>query len=278
MQDSYKDTHVHYSGDAVSGTAKSILKIMDEVGVERIALISMWGKDLGEQEKNIEQAHKVISECPDRLYGLAWIEPKHDTPLELLDKVISDKGFRGFKMIPNRWYPCDEKLFPYYEKMAGLNAPCLFHSGILHFNTYSSRFCRPIYYEDLISVKNFRFALAHISWPWTDECFALYGQSGAMREYYGATSEMFIDATPGTPKIYREEVFRKILSAREFGRIMYGSDMGMHAQGIEKDPQAFINNWKNSLKRDIDILTKLGASEEAKTKFFSGNFEKFFRK
>jgi predicted TIM-barrel fold metal-dependent hydrolase len=79
-------------------------------------------------------------------------------------------------MIPDHWYPYDEFMYPIYEKAEKLGVPIIFHSGILFGFKDSSRFCRPVNYEVLLNFPDLKFALAHISWPWVDECIALWGR------------------------------------------------------------------------------------------------------
>ncbi len=270
----YTDVHVHHLPNGKEITAKSILNAMDKTGLEKIAIISWYGEDLDEQERNIEETAKIISECSDRLYGLAWIEPKHNTPIDSLEKIIYDRKYRGFKMIPNTWYPGEERILPYYEKMAELGVPCLFHSGILYFHTYSSKYCRPVYYEDLIKINKFKFALAHISWPWTDECLALFGQWRALKNKYKITSEMFVDTTPGTPPEYREDALRKLLAFGAENVMLFGTDNTISGQHIDNVTEI----WKTHLQKDINIYKKLSVPESTIEKILSANFERFFSK
>jgi predicted TIM-barrel fold metal-dependent hydrolase len=271
----YADIHIHqnYVNPAEKVDVKSLLNSMDRVGIEKIAVISAYGENLQQQETNIDIAARIIAQCPDRLYGLAWIEPAHHTPLEFLEKVICEKKFRGFKMIPNHWYPCEEKLIPYYEKIAELNVPCLFHSGILYFKTYSSKYCRPVYYEDLIRIKNFRFALAHISWPWTDECLALYGQWRAAKHSLCITSEMFIDITPGTPSFYRKEALKKLLLFNAEDGLIFGTDFKLTTHDFSYiQPE----QWEKRINDDKEIFNQIGVSAETTEKIFYKNFLRFF--
>ncbi len=113
----------------------------------------------------------------------------------------------------SRFYPGDSRAIKVYKAIAERRKPILFHSGILFDGQDSSRFNRPFEFEALINIEGLRFALAHISWPWHDECIAVYGKLLCVRNSRpGVMDEMFIDTTPGTPAIYREEVLTKLLS------------------------------------------------------------------
>lgn len=266
----FNDIHIHYFVKQDSQvSAAAVLKAMDKAGLEHIVALSDYGHNLKEQKANIIQTGKFIAQAPDRLYGLAWIEPLHKTPLSLLDWVVGDLKYKGFKMIPNNWYPCDELILKYCARMAALRAPCLFHSGILYFETFSSRFCRPAYYEALLKVPRFRFALAHISWPWTDECLALFGQARSAKNAGYSTAEMFIDITPGTPSDYRENALRHLLNFGAEDFMIYGTDYSL--SGLT-DPQPV----SMTIKKELALYKKLGMSGETTAKIIHRNFEKFF--
>jgi predicted TIM-barrel fold metal-dependent hydrolase len=268
----FNDIHIHY-GKECKLSVKEILKTMDKLGLEKIAIMSWYGENLDDQEDGIEHIANIISECPDRLYGLAWIEPKHNTPIGSLEKIICEKKFSGFKMIPNTWYPYEDRILRYCEKMAELNVPCLFHSGILYspVPTYSSKYCRPVFYEDMTKINNFKFALAHVSWPWVDECIALFGQ-WQYSNSHGSTSEMFIDITPGTPPLYRKDAFIKLISFNAEENILFGTDTTLSGSYME------YKGGMKTFKADVGLFKKLSVSENAIKKITSKNFERFFKK
>ncbi|MDD5482364.1 MAG: amidohydrolase family protein [Kiritimatiellae bacterium] len=264
----FNDIHIHSHAkkDGQISTA-DLLKRMDKAGLEHIAVLSWYGRDLREQRDNIIQTGKLIAKAPDRIYGLAWIEPRHKMPLGLLDWAVEKYRYRGFKMIPNNWYPYEEPILKYCAKMAVLKAPCLFHSGILYFETFSSRFCRPAYYEALLQIPRFRFALAHISWPWTDECLALFGHARSARNAGYSTAEMFIDITPGTPPNYREDALRRLIAFGAEDFMIYGTDSSLSNVGTRS---------MKGMKRELAVYKRAGISFKTAEKICRSNFELFF--
>ncbi len=84
-------------------------------------------------------------------------------------------------MIPNHWYPADPTPQACYAKINDYGKPMLFHSGILWGTSGTSKHCRPAFYEIMLLYPKIRFAMAHLTWPWTDECFAVCGNSGRPR-------------------------------------------------------------------------------------------------
>lgn len=227
------DCHVHAVGEE---NADALVKEMDRCGIDTIVLFSPYPGLLRDeyrgafeygssmQRASAELVAELQKEYPDRIIGFLWLEPRLDNAGEILEWAIQSLELHGVKMIPYRWYPYDEKLLKVYEKIEELGVPVIFHSGILFGFEDSSRYCRPVNYEVLINFPRLRFALAHVSWPWVDECIALWGRFRHAAERVGRDMQMFIDATPGTPQAYRKDVFAKLMAYGAHDCVMFGSD------------------------------------------------------
>lgn len=162
----------------------------------------------------------------DNLFPFLWIDPMADHVLDQMDEAAG-RGIAGFKIICSGFYPGDSAVIAACTKAAELNKPVLFHSGILWDGRDSSRYNRPGEFEALLEVPKLRFCLAHISWPWTDECIAVYGKfSNALALRPELSCEMFIDLTPGTPRIYRRDALEKLFGSgyQVKYNVMFGSD------------------------------------------------------
>lgn len=217
----------------------------------------------------------------DDLYPFFWIDPVAEDAGEQVSEACR-RGIRGFKVICSRHCPGDPRAMPVYRAIAEGGRPILFHSGILWDGEDSARYNRPGEFESLLSVEGLRFALAHASWPWTDECIAVYGKFlNARGIRSGRPPEMFIDVTPGTPAIYREELLRKLYTVGYDveDNLLFGSD------GTAAD---FGSEWARGwAERDARILAGLvsagrrhsaddGRSAEALADaLFGGNLSRF---
>ena len=148
------------------------------------------------------------------LFPFYWINPTEPDALEQVE-LAGNKGLMGYKIICSAHYPCDERAMSVYKKIAEQGKPVMFHSGILYDGRNASgNYNRPCGFEGLLSVDGLRFSLAHVSWPWTDECTAVYGKFNSALGHSKPDSpagEMFIDLTPGTPKPYRKPMYEKLL-------------------------------------------------------------------
>jgi predicted TIM-barrel fold metal-dependent hydrolase len=172
-------------------------------------------------------------------------------------------------MIPHHWYPYDEPIFPVYAKVQELSVPMIFHSGILFGFMDSSRFCRPVHFEALLHFPGIKFALAHISWPWTDECIATAGRfRAAVRRGESARQQMYIDLTPGTPPAWRADALRKALDYLGDDSLIYGSDCGRPMEA---------GAYTGVLNRDLKLFSEdLQLSAETQERILSRNLMRLF--
>ncbi|MCL1792373.1 MAG: hypothetical protein FWG34_00735 [Oscillospiraceae bacterium] len=208
------DCHIH--SNAADAGRGDILSKMKEGGFDGGIVFSQSpGKAKGspDAEKRMEAVLKIC-EGKKYLFPFYWIDPTEpDAPGQI--ELAGRKGIMGYKTICSSHHPCDARAMPVYAGIAAQNKPLMFHSGILYDGRNASgEYNRPCGFEGLLSVDGLRFSLAHVSWPWTDECTAVYGKfnNALSHQKEGAPSgEMFIDLTPGTPKPYRKPMYEKLL-------------------------------------------------------------------
>ncbi|MEM2028618.1 MAG: amidohydrolase family protein [Candidatus Bathyarchaeia archaeon] len=284
------DCHVHSLG---TETVDDILRGLDAAGINKAVIFSPYpsysggrvipkasagvtrhmefsypGVSVERQREAVKFVASLQREAPDRIVAFIWLEPRLKDADKILEWAVTSEEIKGVKMIPDHWYPYDEFMYPIYEKAEALGVPIIFHSGILFGFKDSSRFCRPVNYEVLLSFPNLKFALAHVSWPWVDECIALWGRfRAALREIEGVNEiQMFIDITPGTPLIYRKETFQKLIIYGAEDHMLFGTDC------IAGD----MSGGKQHVERDTTILKQLiGFSDETVSKIMGKNALKF---
>ena len=287
------DCHVHSIGKE---TVDEIIGSMDQHSVDKAIIFAPYpgrftekggintepteymqfsysGVDEEAQRKSTKFISSLQADAPDRIIAFAWIEPRLRNAVQNVEEAVTKFECRGVKMIPDHWYPYDTKFFPLYEKIQELDVPILFHSGILWGFKDSSRFCRPCNYEVLVNFPRLRFALAHISWPWTDECIALFGRFRAnlrgslLADERAERMQMYIDVTPGTPKFYRREVFMKALAYGCGDYMIFGSDSSA----------SNLQNARYVAEIDKGIIRELRYSDEVIKKIQSENIERYLK-
>ncbi|HUU42431.1 MAG TPA: amidohydrolase family protein, partial [Planctomycetota bacterium] len=221
----------------------------------RIVAMGQGAKTLDEQRASNDALAKSCSADRQRLLGFARVDPRIDGITDEIRRCREKLDLPGVKMLPDHWAPCDDILFPVYETIEAMRMPIIFHAGILWGNADSSRFCRPALYESVIHFPRLKIALAHIGWPWTDECIAVVNRFVHLaRRQKRKHPQVFIDTTPGTPPVYRKDAFRKALACCGAGTMIYGSDLGLPASDLAVTVER--------MNTDADILRELGASEE----------------
>jgi len=152
-----------------------------------------------------------------------WLDPTEPNAPEQIE-YAKNAGIEGFKVLCSRHHPADG--IPAYRKAAEYRMPIVFHSGILWDGMPSSQFNRPGNFECMFDVPYCRFALAHFSWPWTDENLAIFGKIRDAHQLRKDAPDMYIDTSWGAMDIFREEIYRKIVLMRHGfeNKVMFAVD------------------------------------------------------
>lgn len=203
------------------------------------------------------------------LYAFYWVDPTEPTALAQVKTALA-AGVDGFKVICNHFYPGDPRAIDTFRAIAKAGKPILFHSGILWDGQASSKYNRPAEWEAMLDVPGLRFSLAHISWPWVDECVAVYGKfQSAFRIRPDVACQMFVDLTPGTPPIYRRDALTKLIVMNAAKDMFFGTDGGSN-YNVERIPEM--------LGRDNEIYDSLGVDAPTREKIYYQNLMRFMGK
>ena len=270
------DVHIHMYAEGLD--ADAFLKQLDEAGVYGACVYSappieespLRGLDY---ERRLQQILDFVKGNEDRLIPVLRIHPNEENLAEKV-KLACESGIAAFKFICTDYYPYEDKCINACREVAKYGKPVIFHSGVLYSDKMNvCDFNRPMNFEKLFEVEGLRFALAHCSWPWTDECIALYGRFNYYSKVYAdkekKPAEMFIDLTPGTPPIYREELLTKLFKFSQCtaDNLLFGTDAV-----VDRYP---VNDVRKLIERDTKCTEKLGVSKENITKYFHDNLMRF---
>lgn len=260
------DCHVHQSQltDALAAA-----KWLETSGVQSCHLMSLdpTAQADGGREA-VENLAEIARQLPGKIVPLAWIDPVHTQAPQIAEWALTEGGMKALKLIPTSWYPDDPRARKIYQIAQDHNAAIQFHSGILWLDGDNSKYCRPAGYEVMIEYPGVRFSLAHIGWPWTDECIAVVQKFKVMnRRKDRQAFQAMVDLTPGTPTVYRRDALMKCLACCGADYMMFGSDSGI--------PSSYLPEGK--WRRDFDLLTELGCTSEDLEKVFRTNAERFIR-
>jgi predicted TIM-barrel fold metal-dependent hydrolase len=261
------DCHVHMEGPV---DVDKLLRSMDSNGVEKSILLSHYEREsLDVTRANLADTATAVNAAPGRLIGLARINPVIPGIIELTSEALTEMPYAGLKIIPDHWYVCDEKIEPFWEKMNELKARILFHTGILYGFEDGSKFNKPLYLEKLLHYPNIKFAMAHISWPWCDECLAVMGRMLDAAEWDKNKWQSYIDITPGPPPYIRKDAVKNAIEFCGVERLMFGSDSFVPKDMELKPQKEFIADY-------IRIFEELEISKKDQQRIFAGTAEELF--
>jgi predicted TIM-barrel fold metal-dependent hydrolase len=259
------DAHCHV---ARSLTVDQALKWLDSTGFEKVACFSQSPNRQGaEVRQSVRHIAQVARKSDGRVIPFAWLDPTYRQVKSVLTEAVEKLGVVGVKIIPDGWMPYDPPCMRLYEQIAEFDLPLMFHSGILWSYGDTSRFCRPANYECLMQFPTLRFSLAHIGWPWVDECLAVVGKIRETRRRRGVRGEQcYVDCTPGTPPLWRRDALKKALYYVSADVMFFGTDG--RPGGDTKWPRSVA-------QRDKKLLAALRVTRADQGAYFAGNFERF---
>ncbi len=267
------DGHIHISAE--DKDPAPMLERMHAAGVDGGVILSAMPENMDPGARPYEaRLEQILTFCRDEkyLFPFFFINPVAEDVLEQIDRAV-EEGIAGFKIICNRFYPGDPRCVEACRHIASYRKPVLFHSGILwDGKNPSGNYNKPTEFEPLLPVDGLDFALAHISWPWCDECIAVYGKfNNAVHTGKEIGSRMFVDNTPGTPMIYRRDALTRLLFAGYdiLGNLFFGTDNSTGDYNVE-----WAKSW---IAADTKIYDELGLTPEQIQGIFSGNLLNFVK-
>lgn len=266
------DMHIHVgSGDV---DQQYLLEQMEQSGVYGGGLISAApdeADDDGLFTQSYEDRLKNIMAWSHgyegRLIPILRIHPKEKNICEKVAHAAQE-GVAAFKMLCDSYAVYEPESMKVLEAIEKTGKSVVFHSGILWSGADTSKNNRPVNWECMMHFDSIKFSMGHCSWPWHDECIAVYGKF--LNSYLTRkSSEMFFDITPGTPPIYRRDLLTKLYTVGYDveDNIMFGTD----SLSNDYNP-SWVAGW---LARDKEILDDLGVTQAQREKLYEKNFFRF---
>ncbi len=264
------DMHIHVGSEKTD--KNYLLEKMEESGVYGGGIISPAPLETVENPVPHlpfkERLESVLSwKIENRLFPILWVHPEEKDALKNV-KVAVNAGVAAFKIICDTFPVYSENCQRLLKAIEETGKPCLFHTGILWSGTDTSKYNRPVDWECMLNLDRIKFSMGHCSWPWVDECIAVYGK---FLYYYNIrkSSEMFFDITPGTPEIYRRDLITKLFTVGYDveNNIMFGTDSLTN----DYDP-SWVRGWIN---KDNAIMDELNISASVRKKIYEDNFMRF---
>lgn len=268
------DMHIHIgSGDV---DHNYLIEQMEQSGVYGGGLISAAPEECDEEslfalpyKERLKNVMAWSHGYEDRFIPILRIHPDEK---DICDKVAdaAQEGIAAYKILCDNFAVYEPKCMKVLEAIEKTGKSIVFHSGILWSGKDSSKNNRPVHWETMMHFDSIKFSMGHCSWPWHDECIAVYGKF--LNSYLTRkSSEMFFDITPGTPPIYRRDLLTKLYTVGYDveDNIMFGTD----SLSNDYNP-SWVAGW---LARDKEILDDLGVTDAQREKLYEKNFFRFIR-
>ena len=245
---------------------------MDRLGIEKSLVLAVPDHPLyaginvdGTNEKCL----KYVAQHPDRLIMAAYIEPRNVMEAQTQIEKFYQQGIRFFKMWPGHGYsPDDPAIMPVWEKLNGIKAQIIFHTGMLgtcrqcspelnRLAGFNAKYGQPIFFD--VPARLFRdvtIIMAHAAYPWTLEAFEMARMYDNV--YLDLSCTMGFDAWNLIDKLRPLRV--------PWHKMLFGTDSG----GDTETAASITERWKELMSGDYYTPHV----EE----FFSGNAIKLLKK
>lgn len=172
---------------------------------------------------DIEIANKLVSQYvrqhPDRLIGFAGIDPTiGKAAIAEMRHARDELGLRGITLSPSaqNFHPADSRAMQVFAEAASLRLPVLIHQGV-HFSMASKmEYARPYLLDEVArEFPTLKIVLAHLGYPWVDECVVLLGKH----------PNVFADISALLQRPW--QAYQSLLAALDYGvidKLLFGSD------------------------------------------------------
>lgn len=231
------------------GTVSGLREIMRKNNIEEFLILPVATKP--SQQAAINDWAAAVT--GGGLYAFGTVHPDSDNAIEEIERIKSF-GMRGIKFHSEyqKFFPDEERMFPIYEKISGLNLIALFHGGYDPFCDGEIR-CTPERMARVIKrFPELTFVVAHAGglnmWDDVEKYLA------------GKFDNLYLDVSVvASFNMDKNQLFR-IIQAHGTDRILFGSDCP----------------WDNPAD-EINMINSLPLSEDDREKIFFRNAHKLLR-
>ncbi|MBX3395026.1 MAG: amidohydrolase [Phycisphaerae bacterium] len=186
--------------------------------VDKTFVIGFKSRYLGVSVSS-EFIFNYVRQSPDRLIGVAGIDPTNvDEALDELQQAHAEYGMKAIAVSPaaQDFHPSDSRAMQVFSEAARLRKPVLFQQGI-HFNCAAKmEFARPSLLDEVArDLPQLRMVIAHMGYPWIDECVVLLGKH----------PNVYADIASLIQRPW--QAYNALLAAYQYGvidKLLFGSD------------------------------------------------------
>lgn len=159
--------------------SKSLQECMCDFENWGISRIICMGRDLGNSSKAADNEYvaTISEEMPEKITGIAGINPFAPDAIERVDHTINKLHLKGISMEPafmNAWAD-DERIFPLYEYCQENRIPVFMTIGPRPFGHGTEmKYCSPMPIDTVAArFPELRILVSHGGFPWIQEMIAI---------------------------------------------------------------------------------------------------------
>jgi predicted TIM-barrel fold metal-dependent hydrolase len=218
-------------------------------------------------EKTNDYIAAVVKKYPDKLIGMAAINPKFRGPraaVEELERAIQDLKLTGLKLYPcyDHYSPSDWELtYALFEKAQQLGILVMVHQASTPVIDAPLELGRP-FLLDAVGRKfpDLKLLVCHAGMPWVDECLVMVAKQ----------PNFYLDLSYTNSVYSRKDMYRFLMKAKAFGlpwsKICWGTDY----PGFEF-PEVLLPKFQ-TVNEEAKLLDEPEIPEEEIDKMLGRNF------
>ncbi len=233
--------------------------------VDRATVFAMMMNATGLVVPN-EYVHDYVKQHPDKLVGVASVDPNDPECIEQLEHAVKNLGFRALKLSGayQDFNPAESCYDPLYRKAEELDIPIFWHQSTTAFAVTPLRWSKPILLDEVAQrFPKLRQMICHIGHPWhTDAVMVIRKHKNVYADMsgYGFRRLRFYEAL-ATAIEYG--VGHKILFGSDYPFVkvddsveyLYDASRMATQAGLPPIPEAFIEEM---LQRDSLLVLGMG--------------------
>jgi len=137
-------------------------------GVDKAVVFAMMMKPTGLIVPN-DYVHAYVKQHPDKLIGLASVDPKSPEAVNELERAVNQLGFRGLKLSGayQDFNPAETRYDPIYRRAEELGIPIFWHQSTTFFRDAPLRWSTPMLLDEVAQrFPRLCMNICHVGHPW----------------------------------------------------------------------------------------------------------------
>lgn len=152
---------------------EDFFSMLDSGGIDKsVVYTERYAMRLGVRTATNDSVAEFVARRPDRLLGIAGIDPWEDDSADELERAVKELGLRGAIMSPFKQglAPADARMARVLARCEALGVPVLFHTGINWFKEAPYDAGHPKYLDAAAcAFPDLKIVALHAGWPWVNE-------------------------------------------------------------------------------------------------------------